>query len=153
MAVKPGAELAGIVLISGRLRADVHNDNPNANGVRAYRGEDPSRYDERSPVTWADHCRVPVMIAIAGYENPYLDVYAAELFHRVSVARKRSPRFVRMTQHNHTSMVAHFNSGEETLGRELLDFMANCRDALPVRKYCPQPRSTGLSEAITSRRS
>jgi hypothetical protein len=27
-------------------------------------------------------------------------------------------------QHNHTSIVAHFNSGEETLGREILDFIA-----------------------------
>lgn len=124
VAVKPGPELAGIVLISGRLRADVHADNPNANGVRAYWGDDPARYDERSPVTWAEHCRLPVMIAIAEYENPYLDVYGAELFHRVSLARKRSPRFVRMTDHNHTSLVAHFNSGEETLGPEILEFMA-----------------------------
>lgn len=27
-----------------------------------------------------------------------------------------------MMRHNHTSIVAHFDSGEETLGREILDF-------------------------------
>jgi acetyl esterase len=27
-----------------------------------------------------------------------------------------------MRGHNHMSIVAHFNSGEETLGREILDF-------------------------------
>ena len=121
---KPGPEVAGLVLLSARVRADVRPDNPNANGVRAYWGDDPARYDERSPVTWAGECRLPVMIAIAEHENPYLDVYCAELFHRLSVARKRSPRFLRLARHNHISLVAHFDSGEETLGPEILEFMA-----------------------------
>ena len=33
------------------------------------------------------------------------------------------PRFVQMSGHNHTSMVAHFNTGEDCLGREILDFL------------------------------
>ena len=124
VAAKPGPEVAWIVLVSARLRADAHADNPNANGVRAYWGEDPARYEERSPVTWADRSSLPVMIAIGEYENPYLDVYCAEFFHRLSVARKRAPRFLRFARHNHFSLVAHFNSGEETLGPEILEFMA-----------------------------
>lgn len=117
--------VAGVILASARVRADVLPDNPNADAVRAYFGDDPARYEERSPVTHASDAELPVMIAVAEYENPYLDVYCAELLHRLSLARKRAPRFVRLTRHNHISLVAHFNTEEEILGREILDFVAS----------------------------
>jgi len=125
VSAKPGTEVKGIVIASGRLRADVLPDNPNANAVRAYFGDDPSKYEVRSPVIYADRFALPVFIAIAEFDNPYLDVYCAELFHRLSVARKRAPAFVRMSRHNHISMVAHFNSGEDILGRQILEFIAS----------------------------
>jgi len=119
-----GPGVAGLVLISGRLRADARADNPNAHGVRAYYGADESLYERRSPVSYAERVDVPLFVAIAEHENPYLDAYAAEFLHRVGMARKRVPRFVQLRGHNHTSIVAHFDSGEEGLGRELLDFIA-----------------------------
>jgi acetyl esterase/lipase len=125
--VKPADGLAGIVLLSGRLRADVRPENPNAPGVRAYFGADESQYGARSPVTWAERCSVPVMMAVAEFENPLLDVYGAEFFWKLSAARGRAPRFLRLRNHNHTSMVAHFNTAEELLGREILDFIATLR--------------------------
>lgn len=120
----PAKEVVGLILVSGRLRADVQPDNPNADAVRAYFGDEPAALEAASPVTHAARCAVPLFIAIAEFENPYLDVYAAELLHRVASTRKRAPRFLRLTRHNHTSIVAHFNTGEEILGREILDFMA-----------------------------
>jgi acetyl esterase len=125
-AVRPsaGPGVAGLVLISGRLRADARPDNPNAHGVRAYYGADESLYEDRSVVTHAGRIDVPLFVAIAEFENPYLDAYAAEFMHRVGMARKRVPRFVQLRGHNHTSIVAHFDSGEDGLGRELLDFIA-----------------------------
>jgi acetyl esterase len=125
--VRPSAGVRGIVLLNGRLRADARADNPNADGVRAYFGEDASRYEERSPVTWAARCELPVMLAIAEFDNPLLDVYGAEFFWKLAAARGRAPRFVRLRDHNHISMVAHFNTGEDELGREILDFMATLR--------------------------
>lgn len=119
-----GHGVAGLVLVGARLRADARADNPNASGVRAYYGEDESRFEARSVVTHAAAIDVPLFIAIAEFENPLLDVYGAELFHRVSAARGRAPRFVRLAGHNHTSIVAHLDSGEDFLGRELLDFIA-----------------------------
>jgi hypothetical protein len=65
-----------------------------------------------------------VFIAVAEYENPLLDVYGAEFLHRVAAVRGRAPRFMRLPDHNHISIVAHFNSGEETLGPEILEFFA-----------------------------
>ena len=122
VAVKPGPEVKGLVLISGRLRIDVLPENPNAKGVRAYFGEDESLYEERSPVTHAHLCKLPVMIAIGQYENPLLDIYGAEFFWRLANARRHAPRLIRMRRHNHTSMAFHFNTGEEILGQEILGF-------------------------------
>ncbi|SJZ39118.1 Acetyl esterase/lipase [Enhydrobacter aerosaccus] len=117
-----GRHVSAVVLISARLRADQSPVNPNAMGVRAYFGDDSSLYDIRSPVSHATHCHLPVLVAAAEFENPLLDVYALEFAHRLAQARGRAPRFVQMKGHNHMSIVAHFNTEEETLGRIILDF-------------------------------
>ena len=117
-----GRDLKGMVLISARLRADVLKENPNAAGVRAYWGEDESLYEARSPVTHAAASKLPLMIANAEFENPLLDIYGMEAAWRIAQARRRAPRYIRLTGHNHISIVAHFNTDEEILGREILDF-------------------------------
>ncbi|MBB3211061.1 acetyl esterase/lipase [Herbaspirillum sp. Sphag1AN] len=123
--VRPAAGhgVAKLVLISARLRADIHPDNPNAGGVKAYWGEDVDAFERLSPVTYAHNIDVPLMIAVAEHENPYLDVYAAELFWRVSATRGRAPRFVQVRHHNHTSIVAHMDTPDDDFGRQLLDFI------------------------------
>lgn len=122
--VRADPAVKGLVLISGRLRADARPDNPNAAGVRAYFGDDASRYEARSPVTYAAASRLPVFLATAEYENPLLDVYGAETLHRIAVARGHAPRFLRLPRHNHISIVAHINTEEDTLGCEMRDFFA-----------------------------
>jgi acetyl esterase/lipase len=127
MPVRIDPAVKGVVLISGRLRADNRPDNPNAAGVRAYFGDDESLYEARSPVTYAAASQLPVFLAIAEFENPLLDVYGAEALHRIAVARGRAPRFLRLPRHNHISIVAHVNTGEDILGREMRDFFdAEC---------------------------
>ena len=117
-----GRGLKGIVLLSSRLRIDVSPENPFADSVRAYFGDDASVYETRSPVTHAAASALPVMIAIAEFENPLLDLYGLELAHRIAVARRRAPRFMRLAGHNHISLVAHFNTVEDNLGREIVEF-------------------------------
>lgn len=128
---EPGrACVAGAVLISARLMADVLPDNPNAPGVHAYFGDDAARYGARSPLTHAARWDVPLMVVIAEYENPHLDAYGAAFFQRVLEERQRAEgkpravRFLQMLRHNHTSVVAHFDSGETLLGEAMLDFFA-----------------------------
>jgi hypothetical protein len=53
-----------------------------------------------------------------------LDIYGAEFLHRISAIRGRAPRFIQMPRHNHITMAAHFNTAEDTLGREILSFIA-----------------------------
>ena len=114
----------GLVLLSARLRVDVLPGNPNAEPVRAYFGPDESKYEQRSPVIHGASSKLPVFIAIAEFDNPYLDVYGAELFYRISAARGHAPRFMRMPRHNHISIVAHINSEEDILGGEIREFLA-----------------------------
>jgi acetyl esterase len=120
-----GLAVAGLVLVSGRLVADVRQGNPNAEPVRAYFGGNNLLYTERSPLSHVARSGVPLMIAVAEYENPYLDEYGAMFFLEALRHRGVPPRFIQMRGHNHTSIVAHFNSGEDYLGREMLHFFAS----------------------------
>lgn len=117
---------AALVLVSGRLRADAEARNPNAAAVRSYFGDDASQYAARSPVTHAHRCRLPVMLAVAEYDNPLLDVYGLEFAQRLAESRGRAPRFVQCAGHNHMSIMAHFDSGDDTLGEEILAFWRAC---------------------------
>jgi acetyl esterase/lipase len=117
--------VSAAVLVSGRLFADVRPENPNANGVREYFGNDEALYEQRSPMTHADRASTPLMVVTAQFENPLLDQYGLEFASRVSRFTGHTPRFMQMRGHNHTSITAHFNSGENLLGREILAFMSS----------------------------
>lgn len=123
-------DVAGAMLVSARLWADVWPDNPNAQGVRAYFGDDPALYARRSPGEHVAHARVPLFVAVAEFENPHLDTYAVR-FHAeaLRLGLSQPDHLLQLPRHNHTSIVAHFNSGEETLGPHLLRFM---REAGPL---------------------
>jgi acetyl esterase/lipase len=125
--------VAAAVLISARLRADLRADNPNAHGVRAYFGEDAARLEADSPVSHAPQLEVPTLLAVAEYENPWLDVYAAEFCHRVGLAQGRIPRLICVPEHNHSSIVAHLDCGssDTAFGEQLLAFAQPLRPPIP----------------------
>ena len=70
---------------------------------------------------------LPTFIVIAEYDNPFLDTYGAELFDNMCRARRKCPRFLRLVGHNHISMVASFNTPDEALGLEIIEFINNGR--------------------------
>ena len=118
-----GSGIQGLIVISGRLRIDVLPENPNAGNVIACFGNDPALMEEGSVVSHVAPDVVPTMIAVAQWENPLLDVYSMELAHRLATAKRRAPRVVWLAGHNHSSTIAHFNTADERLGREILGFM------------------------------
>lgn len=118
-----GHGLAGVLIISGRVRADAREDNPNAQRVMAYYGPDVSVYDELSAVSHVDEQSPATFIACAEFENPLIDVYCFELAHRLAVIKGRAPPFMWLKGHNHTSIIAHFNTAEDQLGRACLEFI------------------------------
>jgi triacylglycerol lipase len=96
--------------------------------MQAYFGEDPSTYSARSPITHIrDGARVPVFTVITEYDNPGLDVVGAELLAALCARDGTCPRFRRLEKHNHLSEVFAFNTVDEQLGGEILDFMRRGR--------------------------
>jgi acetyl esterase len=118
-----GHGLAGLIIVSGRMRAETSPANPNARSVQAYYGADTEALDRASPVSHVDADSPATFIAIAEYENPLLDVHCLELAHRLAQVRLKVPPMIWLKGHNHTSTIAHINTAENTLGQMLLDFV------------------------------
>jgi hypothetical protein len=64
---------------------------------------------------------------IAEYDQPFLDVYSTELYYSLCHAESKCPRFTRLLGHNHISEIASFNTPDEGLGLEIIDFIRNGR--------------------------
>lgn len=118
-----GPGIAGLIVVSGRVRADNLPENPNARRVETYFGSDAAKYEDYSPVSHVGPDSVPTFVAMAEFENPLIDVYCLELAHRLAIAKRRAPPLLWLPRHNHTSIIAHFNTAEERLGRAILAFM------------------------------
>jgi len=121
-----GPGIRALVVLSGRVRADLRPDNPNASRVRAYYGDDPTVLEQGSAVNHVGPNCVPTMVAFGEYENPLIDVYCTELVHRLALARGVAPPVMRLDGHNHTSVIAHFNTADDALGRMILRFVQSC---------------------------
>jgi acetyl esterase len=97
--------------------------------VAAYCGSDLAMLERCSPVSHVGRCRWPVFIAIAEYENRHLDTYGLEFATRLASVQGHAPRIVQALGHNDSSIIAHFNSDEDWLGRQILAFLAAERRA------------------------
>jgi acetyl esterase/lipase len=119
-----GHGLAGIVLVSGRYRLRPDPDDPSLDSIREYFGSDPVQYESRSAITHVPQSEVPALLVVSEYDQRNLVETTGELF--VALCRRddgRCPRFLQLRHHNHLSEVFHINTGDELLGREILDFV------------------------------
>jgi acetyl esterase/lipase len=123
-----GPGVAGTVLISGRYRLSYDPADPNGKAMQAYFGEDALAYGDRSAITHIkDAARIPLFTVIAEYELAGLDIIGAELLAGLCARDASCPRFTRLQKHNHGSEVFSFNTPDEQLGREILEFMERGR--------------------------
>lgn len=122
-----GSDLAGLIFISGRVRADNLPENPNAKKVEQYYGTDSSAYDDYSAVSHVDAESLPTFVAWAEFENPLIDVYCAELVYRLANAKQKAPPSMWLPGHNHTSAIAHIGTSDERLGQAIVEFVHNPR--------------------------
>ncbi|VWX57776.1 conserved hypothetical protein [Burkholderiales bacterium 8X] len=118
-----GNGLRGLVVLSGRVRADFDPANPNIRKVQAYYGTDASLLEQRSALSKVAADSVPTFIGFAEFENPLIDVHSLELASRIAKATGKSPRLAYLRGHNHTSLIAHINTSEDHLGREIRAFI------------------------------
>ena len=123
-----GPGLAGMVLMSGRYLFDPSPDDPNLKNFQAYFGEDRNRYPQQSPINHVKTApKIPTHIVIAEYDNPDLDTQGALLLAAYCERDRACPRFTRMAKHNHLSMTFQFNTRDDALGREILEFIQRGR--------------------------
>jgi acetyl esterase/lipase len=114
----------GLIVVSGRVRAENLPENPNARKVEAYFGTDAGVMKAGSVVEHVTADSPPAVIGFGEWENPLIDVHCTELLHRLSQVQRKTPRVVRLAGFTHSATIAHFNTAEERLGREILDFIA-----------------------------
>ena len=123
-----GPGVAGVVLMSGRYRIAPESDDPNLGNVQAYFGKDGSQYPTRSPITHIEGAEgLPTFVVISEYDNPDLDTSGAQLFAALCARDGACPRFTRLMGHNHLSTVFHFNTADDALGREIVEFIQEGR--------------------------
>jgi len=119
----PGSGVAGAALFSGVY--DV--EGMPGDTAKVYYGDDPGQYAARSPINGVEKSDVPLFIVIAEYDPPMMELQGVDLLQRVARRDGHCPRFTRLKGHNHLSEALHLNTGEESVGPELLDFVRTRR--------------------------
>jgi acetyl esterase/lipase len=122
-----GTKLAGMIVVSCRVRIDNLPENPNAGKVEVYYGPDASKFDDYSPVAHIDKHSIPTFVAWSEFENPLIDVYCAELVYRLAHAKRKAPPSMWLSGHNHTSSIGQIGTSDDALGQAIVDFVRNPR--------------------------
>jgi triacylglycerol lipase len=121
---KGGPGVAGAILVSGEYRISAENPPPN---VKAYFGADTGLYGARSPLTHVKESKVPLLLATSEYDPVFLAVWTYELAGEVCRRDGKCPRFAWLKGHNHISEMAAFDTKDQELGRQIVDFVRATR--------------------------
>lgn len=108
----------GVALLSGFYRAL----SPLPAGPKAYFGDDPALYAERSPLTHAADAGLPLMLSVAEFDPPWIASQSYALAEAVTNASPRAARFHWFAGHNHVSTVQSLGSPHLDAGQCLLRF-------------------------------
>ena len=114
---EPG--VAAGILMSGPYS---FQGEPSAN-VKAYFGNDPSRYAERSPLTHVGKSRTPLLLSVAEYDPAFLAAPTYELARAVTLRDGKSPRVAYFAGHNHVSTVMSFGTAQDDVGSTVREFI------------------------------
>ena len=113
--VAAGILMSGPYSFQGELR-------PN---LKAYFGDDPSRYAERSPLTHVGKSRTPLLLSVAEYDPAFLAMPTYELARVVTLRDGKSPSVAYFAGHNHVSTVMSFGTAQDDVGARVREFIAS----------------------------
>ncbi len=119
-----GAGIAGAILVSGFYEMTRGTLAPN---LTAYFGTDQAQFAARSPVTHVTESKVPLLIAMAEFDPPFLAAPSLDLAARVCTRDGKCPRLAWLKGHNHISELASVNTKDEALAHQVLDFVRTTR--------------------------
>jgi triacylglycerol lipase len=94
--------MSGLYRMSGSIEA--------AN-IRAYFGDDASRYDDRSPARVAAQCPLPVALTVAEFDPEFLALQALTLAAELIKREGRFPPLLWNEGHNHVSPLLSVGTG------------------------------------------
>jgi triacylglycerol lipase len=118
------AVLAGAILVSGVY--DLTRADPRAVS-RAYYGDDPALFTERSSAAGVAARGVPLLVAIAEHDPPHFELQTLALLEAIHRHARRLPRVLQLVGHNHLSGVLHLGLPGDQLGDAILDFARDPR--------------------------
>ena len=113
--VAAGILMSGPYSFQGELR-------PN---LKAYFGDDPSRYAERSPLTHVGKSRTPLLLSVAEYDPAFLAMPTYELARAVTLRDGKGPSLAYFAGHNHVSTVMSFGTAQDEVGARVREFIAS----------------------------
>jgi acetyl esterase len=117
--INPAVGMAGAILMSGPYYDAKYITGP----CQAYYGEDESAYPGMSVIANIGNCGIPIFIIFAEYDPPEFDYQSIILFNAIYEYYKISPFIKRIINHNHISEVMQFNSGDCSIGPDILSFI------------------------------
>jgi triacylglycerol lipase len=120
-----GAGVAGAVLVSGDFL--VTKDRLAEPNVVAYFGNDESKFAERSAFTHVGQSKVPLFLAVAEFDPPFLFTPTMDIAAAVCRRDGKCPRLIWLKGHNHISEMASFDTADRELGDAILDWMAGLK--------------------------
>lgn len=91
--------------------------------LKAYFGNDPSRYTERSPLTHVSKSRTPLLLTVAEYDPAFLAAPTYELARAVTLRDGKSPKLAYFAGHNHVSTVMSFGTAQDDVGAIVREFI------------------------------
>ncbi|MEU6148284.1 alpha/beta hydrolase [Streptomyces sp. NPDC047081] len=110
---------AAAVLVSGIY--DLSVGVPNA----AYFGDDPGEHLKRSPKASLAESGVPLLLAIAEYDPPFLEEHFLRLLEARLTAGNGMPHIARILGHNHYSIAWHLGGSDKRFASAIEEFIRN----------------------------
>ncbi len=120
--------VAGAVLVSGpayELKIKLTRDGQlGHSGERGYFGEDASKYDGMSSIRNLPGRKIPVFVVYAELDPAPIQAQNMLLIDGLYKRDKMLPTIKQVLGHNHISITMHFNTKDQSLGPDILAFIA-----------------------------
>lgn len=119
----PGGGLAGAILVSGLYEFNAETNGP---PIRAYFGDDLSRWPERSSQKGLTATKLPLLIMRAELDPPVF-VTQNEALNKALCASEACPTYVVLRGHSHISEVDTINTQDTTVTDPIRSFVHRIR--------------------------
>lgn len=109
--------VVGSILLSGTY------GEGSKESMLAYYGEDRSLWAERLPINHIEGRRIPLFVINAEYDRTSMAQESIALIQAICERDDRCPDHKQIPEHNHYSMMYHFNTADDSIAADILEFI------------------------------